>query len=77
MTATPPSPIWADDTLGAQVWVNGGNVEINLADGWSGRLTPAEATVLAANLAAAVATACSWAHRWNPQTRSYDEAVTP
>lgn len=75
MTATPPRPIWEDNTLGARVWVNGGNVEINLADGWSGRLTPAEAICLAGNLAAAVATACSWANRWNPTTRSYNSEV--
>lgn len=75
MTATPPRPIWEDNTLGAAVYVNGGNVEINLADGWSGRLTPAEATVLVGNLTAAVAMACSWANRWNPQTRSYNDEV--
>lgn len=73
MTAVPPSPVWGDDRVGAAVYVNGGLVEINLADGWSGRLTPAEAITLMGNLAAAVAQACSWASRWNTDTRTYND----
>jgi|GEM_PF-3475743 len=76
MTATPPRPVWADDIIGAAVHVNGGLVEINLADGWSGRLTPAEAVQLAADLQSAVAEANSWAARWNPDTRTYNEVTS-
>lgn len=80
MNATPPGPIWADwnnpeGSIGAAVYVNGGLVEINLADGWSGRLIPAEATKFAADLQAAVAEACSWAERWDGTTRTYREVV--
>lgn len=67
--------VWACDELGAAVHVNGGHVEITLGDGWSGRLTPAEAIDLAAGLSNGIADACALAGRWNRKTRTYDEVT--
>ena len=69
---TPPGPIWSDELTGASVYVSGGVVEINMPDGWSGRLLPAEATKLIDGLAKAIAEANQWAERWNTETRRYE-----
>lgn len=71
----PPSPLWRDDITGLKVYVNGGVVELNMGDGWSGRLLPKEASAAAAGLVEAVATANSWAKRWDASTRGYREPV--
>jgi len=72
MTAlTPPEPVWESVVANASVWVNGGFVEINLSDGWSGRLLPAEAAQLVLELSGAVAEANSWAARWDVYTGTY------
>lgn len=67
--------MWHCDELGAAVHVNGGHIEITLGDGWSGRLTPAEATDLAAGLSKGIADAAALASRWNRETRTYNEEV--
>jgi len=66
--------IWYNDEFGCGVNVNGVYVEINLADGWSGRLTPSEAAQLAADLTAAVHKATLIAATWNPDTRTHGAA---
>lgn len=72
MTAlNPPAPIWESATACASVWVTAGFVEINLWDGWSGRLLPAEAARLVLELSGAVAVANSWAARWDVYTGTY------
>jgi len=65
--------IWSDDNIGASVYVNGGFVEISLADEWSGRLTPAQAVDFMAKLTTAVAEAASLASRWDAVSRTYRE----
>lgn len=75
--ATPPSPLWVDDSIELAVWMNGGLVEITLADGWSGRLTPDQAArVDAVGFATALATAQEWAQRWDVDARAY-RSVSP
>lgn len=77
MTAVkPPAPVWESVVANASVWVNGGFVEFNLSDGWSGRLLPAEAAQLASELSGAVAEANSWAARWDVYTGTYRD-VSP
>jgi hypothetical protein len=68
----PPAPVWTDEASGMSVWVHGGNVEITLPDGWSGRMSAVDAAATAIGLRYAVASATAWAGRWNPTTRSYD-----
>jgi len=65
--------MWHCGELGASVHVNGGHIEITLGDGWSGRLTPAEAIDLLAGLSNGIANACALASRWNRETRTYNE----
>lgn len=67
----PPNPIWHDDASGLEVYINGALIELNMGDGWSGRLEPAEAVAAAAGLAAAVADAQTWAARWDGVARTY------
>lgn len=67
----PPAPIWRDDASGLEVYVNGALVELNMRDGWSGRLECHEAVAAAAGLAAAVADAEAWAARWDGVARRY------
>lgn len=71
----PPGPLWSDDITGAAVYVNGGYIEINLPDGWSGRLEPGEAVALVAAMSHAVADAKDWAMRWDGEARAYREVA--
>ncbi len=76
MTAlNPPAPIWESATANASVYVNDGFVEINLGDGWSGRLLPAEAARLVLELSGAVAVANAWANRYDIYTGTYRDEV--
>ncbi|MCV7255634.1 hypothetical protein H7J86_26065 [Mycobacterium hackensackense] len=73
----PPAPIWRDETTYLAVYVNGGYVEISMADGWSGRLMPDEIASVPTSFAQAIETARSWAARWDGRTRTYRPAVDP
>lgn len=76
-TEAPPAPIWADDTTGLTVWVNGGLIELNMADGWSGRQLPEEIESLPVEFAQAIAEARAWADRWDVYTGTYRPATDP
>ena len=71
----PPSPIWRDETTGLAVYVNGGLIEMNMADGWSGRMLPSEVAHIGAGLAAAIAEATAWTERWDIVTGCYGGAA--
>lgn len=75
MSATPPAPIWQDETTSLAVWVNGGLIEITMADGWSGRCLPAEVATIGAQLSDAIAEATAWAMRWDTTARGYRDAA--
>ncbi|KPG25859.1 hypothetical protein AN915_27655 [Mycobacteroides immunogenum] len=67
-TTSPPNPVF--ERGGLAVWVNGGYVEISCPAEFV-RVTPSEASALMPALAAAVADAAAWAHRWDGTTRTY------
>lgn len=74
-TIRPPAPIWADETSGMSVWVNGAMVEITLGD--FARITSDEAALLPAAFAEAIQNARLWAARWDGVSRAYTKEVTP
>ncbi|GAS94371.1 uncharacterized protein RMCC_1337 [Mycolicibacterium canariasense] len=71
----PPAPIWRDEASYLTVWVNGGLIEINMGDGWSGRLLPDEVAALPAEFARAIEEARAWAARWDVYTGTYRPAI--
>ncbi len=71
----PPVPIWRDEASDLTVYVNGGLVELNMADGWSGRLTPEQAADIPAGFARAIEEARKWAARWDIYTGTYRLAI--
>lgn len=73
--SAPPNPIWADETSGMRVYVNGGYIEIGLVDDFA-RVTPDEAAPLPAAFAQAIAEASLWCARWDVDTRSYREVAS-
>lgn len=75
MSTTPTAPIWQDETTSLAVWVNGGLIEITMADGWSGRCLPSEVATIGAQLASAIAEATAWAERWDITTGGYRDAA--
>lgn len=70
----PPDPVWQDEASGLTVWVNGGLIELTMAEGWSGRLLPSEVANLPEDLSDAINEAASWVDRWDIRTGSYREA---
>ena len=70
----PPVPIWRDEHSDLTVYVNGGLVELNMADGWSGRLTVDEAAAIPAGFTQAIEDARQWAARWDVYTGTYRPA---
>ncbi|WP_349318894.1 hypothetical protein [Mycolicibacterium canariasense] len=71
----PPAPIWQDETSSLAVWVNGGVIELTMADGWSGRLLLDEVAALPTEFTKAIEAAHWWADRWDSAARCYRPAV--